>query len=124
MTAGTDVRVLGLHVEKTHYGAWIVVHNATGMRVSAVDLRLLRQAEAYMADLGATGVDFTAATGAEIRRDPHLHAYGEVNARWLKRARSGIHDPETGECYSTLVHYGTCGTSPVPGACCARRGRM
>jgi hypothetical protein len=97
----------GLAVRKTASGSgWEVIHLSTGLRVFDGTLRQRRFAEEAMAELLATGADFT--TKESALRD--RKAWGPAYGKWLARAKSDHIDPETGEWYSWSVHAGTLST--------------
>ncbi len=121
---GIAPQITGLYVAKGVSG-WNVRLDAivTGFPLLRIDLRLRRHAEAALADLAATGVEFTAGLAA-IRNDPNMPALNLVLGTWASRAQATTHDAETGEYYSTYVPYGNCSVLPVAGVSCPRCGKQ
>jgi hypothetical protein len=92
----------GLHIARTHYGAWMVIHHSF-LSVTP-GLRLRRHAEAAKADFEATGVNFTLddkEAGQAIRASAQAR---DIAGRWHARAHSDHADPDTGECYNFHYH--------------------
>jgi hypothetical protein len=112
--------VPGLHIEHWENRAGFAVsHDNSGLR-ALPPVRLRRHAEAQLADLAATGVDFTVPSGKMRRSGPEWAAYAQVYALWNRRTGNETHDPETGEYYSTHVPYGDCRIEATPGVRCPR----
>lgn len=118
-TPAGGTQVPGLCVEKAPSGGWFIRHESTRLPASP-DVRLRRQAEVMLAEMGATGVDFTLPTAAEVQAHPDIRRLAEVIGNWRDRAFSDKHDPVSGEYCNTTVHYGSCGTPEVPGVACPR----
>ncbi len=126
MNTETEIapQTTGLYIARSETG-WNVYVDAivTGFPLLGISLRLRRHAEAALADLVATGVDFTVTDVAAIRSDPNMPALNLVLGTWYSRAQATTHDAETGEYYSTYVPYGSCSVLPVAGVSCPRCGK-
>ena len=75
---------------------WYVLHTASGMQAISDTLRLRRQAEAAMADLYATGIDWATVKPEQFRDDEKIRAaYGPVYHLWRNRIREGWNEDGT-----------------------------
>ena len=75
---------------------WYVVHTSSNMQALRDSLRLKRQAEAAMADLYATGIDWANVKPQQFRDDEQVReAYGPVYDLWRNRVRAGWNEDGT-----------------------------
>jgi hypothetical protein len=93
----------GLSV-KQHQKSWFVQHDASRLPAGP-NLRLRRHAEANMADLYATGVDFTQTS---VQKDPALKRAGTAVSRWKQRADNCCADGEHYSPYTYRNESGRC----------------
>jgi hypothetical protein len=93
----------GLTVRRDGQAGWTVSHAESGL-YAVSGLRQRRFAEQARDDFLASGVDFTRDKRAVFAdRDRWREPY----QLWYQRARLAENHPETGEYYSTTVHYGS-----------------
>jgi len=82
----------GLKVQKysDRLNRWIVIHIPSGMMAISESLRLRRQAEAAMADLYATGIDWESVRKEDFRDNQEIRdKYGPVYYKWRSLVREG-----------------------------------
>jgi hypothetical protein len=100
-----SVKPGGLTVEKWNR-SWYVRHTASGLP-AIVHLRLRRHAAEAMAELYATGVDWTL-SDKDLRKHPERPASVKIAGSWFIRARQCCQDGDHYSPYSYRNEEGRC----------------
>jgi hypothetical protein len=94
----------GLRVDQ--HAGWFVRHVPSGLTTTP-SLRLRRHAQAAMADLAATGVDFTR-SAEDLRGTGDLRRAQQAVLPWYERARVCCVDGEHYDPYTYVLPSGRC----------------